>query len=372
MDLQNQKTRLLFIDNVRVLLILLVIAFHAGAPYAGVYWYGIPFETTLVSEFVLAWFLTVCLAFFLSLFFMIAGYFTPGSYDRKGSITFLKDRIVRLGVPLAFFFFVVMPLFRYVLYCVGSQDHLSLWEYLVSEYHWETHHLWFIENLLVFTGCYWVWRLFVPAKVKNDLKIPGNVVIFLFAVLLAVVIFTVRIWYPSGWWDPLKLVEPAYLPHFAIFFIIGVIAYRNDWFNRMPASVGMAWLRIGILAALLFPVIYVLGEGQFTPFAGGFHWQPFVFAMWEAFVCCGFCVGLVVLFRERFNGQRKIQRALSSNVYSVYLIHILVIVSLQYALVGVGLHPIGKFALVVALGIPFSFLLSYYVVRRLPFTKRIL
>ena len=363
---------MVFIDNVRVLLILLVIAFHAGAPYAGVYWYDIPFEMTLLSEFTLAWFLTVCLAFFLSLFFMIAGYFTPGSYDRKGGIRFLKDRIVRLGVPLTFFFFVVMPVFTYVLYWLGSQDHLSLWEFLVSEYHWETHHLWFIENLLVFTGLYWVWRLLLPVKVKKNLKVPGNVGIFLFAVLLAVVTFTVRIWYPSGWWDPLKLVEPAYLPQFASFFIIGVISYQNDWFNRMPTSVGMTWLRIGIFAALLFPVVYVVGEGQFTLLAGGFHWQPFVFAVWEALVCCGLCCGLVVFFREKLNKQGNIGKVLSTNVYTVYLVHILVVVSLQYALVGVRLYPLGKFALVVLVGVVLSFLFSHYIVRRLPFVKRIL
>jgi glucan biosynthesis protein C len=31
---------------------------------------------------------------------LIAGYFTPGSHNRKGAGPFLRDRLVRLGIPL--------------------------------------------------------------------------------------------------------------------------------------------------------------------------------------------------------------------------------------------------------------------------------
>ena len=34
----------------------------------------------------------------MGLFFMIAGCFTPGSYDRKGHRRFLKERLLRLGI----------------------------------------------------------------------------------------------------------------------------------------------------------------------------------------------------------------------------------------------------------------------------------
>ena len=40
-------------------------------------------------------------AFALGFFFMISGYFTPVSFDRKGGWGFLRDRFIRLGIPLA-------------------------------------------------------------------------------------------------------------------------------------------------------------------------------------------------------------------------------------------------------------------------------
>lgn len=365
-----EKTRLLFIDNVRILLIILVVSFHASAPYAGVPWYMIPVETTASSEVVLTWFLTVCAAFFLGLFFMISGYFTPGSCDRKGVTLFLKDRLVRLGIPLVVFLLVVMPLFRYGMYFLDTHDPVSLWEFLTSTYHWEPHHLWFIETLLIFTVLYVVWRILTKGNQK-ELRIPQNKDIFVATVLLAVVTFVVRIKIPVGVWDPLKVVLPAYLPQFLGLFSIGVVSYRQNWVLRLPASVGMTWLRIGGAAVLFFPVIYVVSGGQYSTLTGGVHWRPFIFAVWEAFVCIGLCVGLIIYFREKVNVQGRLLKALSANAYGMYLVHFPVVVFAQYVLVGVRLPPLVKFLLVMLVGIFVSFLISHCV-RRLPFARKIL
>ena len=47
----------------------------------------------------------------MGLFLLISAYFVPGSYDRKGAGRFLKDRLVRLGIPLALYSWVVNPVF---------------------------------------------------------------------------------------------------------------------------------------------------------------------------------------------------------------------------------------------------------------------
>lgn len=359
--------RLLFVDNIRVLLIFLVIAFHAGAPYAKVPWYGIQEETTLFSEVVSAWFLTGAVAFFLGLFFMISGYFTPGSYDRKGVKSFLKDRFVRLGIPFIVFFLVVMPFFMYLLYCM-SHYHVSYWEFLASVYHWDLHHLWFLEMLSVFTLLYVMWRLLSLPCERMNLGIPGNFHIFIFTCVLAVTTFVIRIWFPVGQG---VLLKPAYLPQFLGLFSIGVISYRKNWIFKVPASVGVVWLQIGVVTVLLFPLLYVISGGQYSSLVGGFHWRPFVFAVWEAFVCIGLCVGLLVYFRERVCVQGKLGRAIAANVYGMYLVHLPVVVFLQHALVDVRMYPLIKFFLVTLAGILLSFLVSHYM-RKLPCAKKIL
>jgi surface polysaccharide O-acyltransferase-like enzyme len=350
-------SRLFFIDNVRVLLILVVIAFHAAAPYAKVPWYGLQVETTEGTEFVLAWFLTGSVAFFLSLFFMISGYFTPGSYDRKGLNLFLKDRFVRLGIPFAGVSLVIMPFFMYVLYMMQG-NHISLIQYMTSVYHWETHHLWFVENLLIFTSVYVVWRVFVNTAPR--LLIPKTIHIAAVVVVVAGVTFVVRIWFPIGWWDPFKLIQPAYLPHYVSLFCIGVLAYRNNWLDTLPFSVGVTWLCIGVGTVLLFPLVYIVSEGTYALLTGGSSWQPFVFAVWETVVCFGMCIGLVIFFREKGALHNRLLTLLGANVYPVYVIHLPVVVLLQYGLADVELHPFIKVILVTAGGIFLSFSASYY------------
>jgi glucan biosynthesis protein C len=360
--------KLSFIDNLRVLLILLVVTFHAGAPYAEVPWYTISPETTPLSAYVLSWILTVYAAFMLSLFFMISGYFTPFSYIRKGTSLFWKDRLIRLGAPFLIFFFGVMPLFNYTLYVIDTQgDPAPYTEFLALEYSWNTHHLWFLINILLFTVVYWIIQL--PKYEPKKMNTPKNSLILSFVILIALTTFFVRIWYPIGKWDSFKLVQPAYLPQFGGLFMAGVLTYQHQWIKKMPRSVGLTWLKIGIIIALLFPGIYIMSEGNYTVLCGGFHWQPLVFSVWEAFICVGFCVGLTILFREKVTTRELGE--IPQNTYAVYLIHLPIVVFLQRALVGTGIYPLTKVAFIILCSFSLSFLGSHYL-RKLPFAKKIL
>jgi len=45
----------------------------------------------------------------MGLFLLISAYFVPGSFDRKGASRFLKDRLIRLGIPMAVYSWVLSP-----------------------------------------------------------------------------------------------------------------------------------------------------------------------------------------------------------------------------------------------------------------------
>ena len=73
----------------------------------------------------------------------------------------------------------------------------------------------------------------------------------------------------------------------------------------------------------------------------------------------GMCIGLLVLFREAINVQGPLGKLLSANQYSAYFWHPLLIVPLQFAIHGLSLNPLVKFALVAAVGVPLVFLWSW-------------
>ena len=106
---QPSANRMVFLDVMRVIVIGWVIAHHTGQAYsshAGDW----PVVDTAQSDW-FAPFFFVNAAFGLGLLFVLAGYFVPRSFDRKGPGRFLKDRWRRVGVPLAIFaLFVHLPL----------------------------------------------------------------------------------------------------------------------------------------------------------------------------------------------------------------------------------------------------------------------
>ena len=107
------------------------------------------------------------------------------------------------------------------------------------------------------------------------------------------------------------------------------------------------------------------------PLAGGFHWLAFSYAFWESFIVVGVCIGLLALFRQRWNHQGRLARSLAASVYTVYLIHPPVLVGFAYAFHVVALYPLLKWGIAVLITIPLCFLISS-LIRKIPFANRIL
>src|SRR5512143_4147997 len=175
--------RLLFIDNIRVFLTILVFLHHLTIIYAGsgsfLYTEGRQDTITAVLG---TWFCAVNQAYFMGFFLLIAAYFVPGSYDRKGAGHFLKDRLIRLGIPLIVYSWIISPLTWVVIIYVTQGQILPLSAYLPGgrfEGLIGAGPLWFVEVLLIFTAAYVVWRRFfrpnVPMPlVQTDSRFPSS------------------------------------------------------------------------------------------------------------------------------------------------------------------------------------------------------
>ncbi|MEZ4736438.1 MAG: acyltransferase family protein [Caldilineaceae bacterium] len=109
---KTERTRLFFIDHLRAALVILVVLHHLALVYGGIppfYYYEPPVNDPLAGLIALV-FVLLNQAWFMGAFFLLAGYFTPSSYNHKGAASFLKDRLLRLGIPLLLFIFVLSPL----------------------------------------------------------------------------------------------------------------------------------------------------------------------------------------------------------------------------------------------------------------------
>jgi glucan biosynthesis protein C len=353
----NARTtgRLYYLDNLRVVLTVWVIAYHVGQAYGptgGEWLFQEPTEAPLLGPF-----FAVNRMFGMSLFFLIAGYFMVMACDAKGPRAFLRSRLLRLGLPLLVFALLMIPLQIYVIGPLTTGELGSAWPVDVG-------HLWFVEHLLIFSVCYALWRLkrSCPPEARTaPARPPEYLSILLFALALAAVSAVVRIWYPIDLWVyPFGFVRVAFadFPRDLSFFVIGALAYRHDWLRTFPTRAGYAWLAIGLVLAG-FWYAYELGLRDVAPI--GPETMRVVYPIGESVLACGMCIGLLVLFREKANFQGRFAMELAHSQYAAYIFHVPFVLLCQWALVDIALPPLAKFALATLACVPLTFLVSYWL-----------
>jgi surface polysaccharide O-acyltransferase-like enzyme len=377
----KESGRLFFVDNIRAFLTILVILHHLMVIYAGTgNWIYTEGRQDFAADAVGGWFCATNQAYFMGLFLLISAYFVPGSYDRKGAGRFLKDRLIRLGIPLAVYSWVINPIFVYLRYF--NDLNMPFFRFFPGEYFKDgalIGHgpLWFVEVLLIFSLAYVGWRLLGrdrPAPQAAETRFPTNAAIALFALGLGIAGFIVRIFFAMDAYSfrLLNLQFPFFAQYIAL-FVVGLIAYRRNWLWGLPEGTGRLWLGIAVLMVFLWIPVVILG-GALTDDAllkGGLHWQSLLYALWEAFLCVSMCVGLIYAFRRYLNRRGKITEFFAPNAYTAYLIHAPVITFLALAARDIALYPLLKWAVMAAIAIPICFGLSS-LIRRLPYAEKVL
>lgn len=369
------RTRLLFLDNLRIFLTILVILHHNAIAYGGAGNFEIKDPgVDGISPIILAIFNGVNQSYFMSAFFLLAGYFTPRSLERKGARSFLIDRLIRLGIPLLVFTTLIFNLNEFILtrFAYGVPFRVRLG--------YEAGHLWFLQTLLVFALIYVVYKAIAGRNGQNSSfqiyrdRFPPDVALLLSIVVLGVVTFVVRLRFPVGVW--FLEVQPGHFTHYIFAFYVGILAYRGDWFGRLSRIQARRWGFSIILILLSFFVFTILGgilegEENFLRFMGGPHWQAFAYSMWESAMLVAVVVFLLYFFRERLSKAGPLARFMAANVYTVYIIHRTILFLLVSLGLSIDIPTVLKFVIVSLITIPFCFVLST-LIRRIPHSRRVL
>ncbi len=105
-------SRDLYIDRLRSVMTAFVILHHTAITYGAVggWFYYELHPSGSISSLLLTMFCATNQAYFMGFFFLLAGYFTPASLERKGYAGFIGDRFLRLGLPLLAFILFLGPL----------------------------------------------------------------------------------------------------------------------------------------------------------------------------------------------------------------------------------------------------------------------
>lgn len=370
-----KPSRLLFIDNIRVFLTILVILHHLMITYAGEDvggWIYFDYRPDGVIAAVGNWFTSLNQSYFMGLFLFISAYFVPSAYERKGSGRFLKDRLIRLGIPLVLYAWVIRPLWYFNTFYVPG----TYWEWFFDDYLKYFSYigggpLWFIEVLLIFACFYALYRQFKPQPVQSipDAKFPGSRNIIIFAILLGIVSSIVQLWFPMDTAITELNLQLAFFPQYFAMFILGLMAYSRNWFASLPDQTARRWMIVAFLLSFL-PLI-VGFTANLEAGTGVEMILNLIANWWMSFMCVGMSITVVYLFRTYADQQGSLAAWASRNAYTAYLIHEPIIATAALLLTGIIIYPLLKFALVAFLTIPLTFLLSA-LIRKIPYTDRVL
>jgi len=366
------KSRLLYIDNLRIFLISLVVLLHLNITYgAPGDWYYNESEAGFPTVIFQAMFNITNQAFFMGMFFFISAYFTAASLKRKTTGKFLKDRLIRLGIPLVFFYFILNPLTNFIHYYFIKHDDVTFTGFLTNPRAWGFGPMWFVETLLIFALLY---LLFRNLKWKIRINFPGTKVIVLAALITGLIQYIIRIWLPVGWSMPFTNFQFPFFVQYIFMLIIGVIAWQNNWFEAISFKTGKRWFIFaqGMILIVLPVMLYIGGkENGIESFVGRGTWQSFSWAIWEQLVGFAMIIGLFGLAKKYFNTQGVIARQLSDSAYGVYVFHPPVIVGISALFVGWQINQLLKFVVLAPVALLVCFLLAL-LIKQIPGMKKVM
>lgn len=245
-------TRSDFIDRLRVLLTALVIVHHCAITYGGQggWFYREVSDASLPSSMLLTLLCAVDQAFFMGMFFLLAGYFTPGALTRKGPMRFMAERGLRLGLPLLVFGFVLGPLTEALAGQARGEPWLPHWGALLAQGRFVLGPLWFAWALLLFTLVWLLRQQFgPPLRAREALPVPRSWWLSAMAVGAAALLLRQAV--PVGQ-ERLGL-QLGYFASYVFLFFLGCLAAPGRWLEHIPAEQAQCWRRIALLAIPLLP-----------------------------------------------------------------------------------------------------------------------
>ncbi len=309
--------------------------------------------------------------FMMSLMFLLSGLFVWRSLRRKGSVTYLRDRVIRLGIPILAMM-LLRPLTYYPTYLLagGEGGPAGFWE-TWSAIAWRGGPIWFLELLLVFDiGIALVAGLGIDwggLARRSDLPKRALPMFLLLVVLTAIAYVPLTTAIGSFLWVQ---VGPAQIQvnrvlHYAVYFLVGVGigGYGLDR-SFLDDGAGLArrwagWLVAALLGFAAYLVVAIGGQDEA------------LIAVFLVVTCALTSFGFLALFLRFVRTRRRVFDSLFSSSYGIYIVHYGIVSFLAYALVASGVPAMAKFGLVFAGALALSWA-AIAALRRIPVVERVI
>jgi glucan biosynthesis protein C len=392
----EKTNRNLWVDYLRSALTVLVVAHHSSLAYTtfakfdkaayinsthaivdGKRWIGLDIFENFND------------VFFMSLMFLIGGLFLTKSITKKGMLTFITDRVLRLFIPFLFLgtFFMFMAYFPSYHIAHENMDIAAYVKDFFTTEQWPVGPPWFIWVLFVFNLLF----VFIHKSVAGFIRKTGDLLSGLqhkpALFFLLMFGFTWLLYVPvayrigAGTWagfGPFDFQLSRILLYFG-YFLSGVVIGNAD-FNTRIFSIDSFLVKLWWLWALLAVMVYTLltlngiyeplrklvGENKLEAFnAWMIYYSVYVAS------CTLSTLAFITVFRKFVHARVKWWDSLVENAYLIYLVHYIFVTWTQFLLLDVQLTAFLKFVIVFAVALGMSWSVSI-LLRKFSIVKKYL
>ena len=315
--------------------------------------------------------------FFMPLLFLLSGLFVWQSLRNKGVTSFFLTRLKRLGIPFVLGVVILTPLAYFptvlemrLVYGIELGFWTFVWDFIRAGFN-ECGPLWFVSLLLGFDILVALFyaifsKLFSTSNRESNVLLDNPIVfgIGLFALSIAAYVpmsyaFDVNYWATFGPFKVQIVRLFAYLLYFLAGVAVGSRGLERSAFRRdgSLAKFWWAWALAG--AGAYAGLSWIFTDAPTSP------WVRYVFLAEMALMV----MALVAVFVRFARRSVRALDSLSANSYGIYLLHYLVIIWLQYAVLRLKLAAGWKAGIVFFGGLAICWIVTA-ALRRIPAVRK--
>jgi hypothetical protein len=375
------KARNAALDRARTFLTLVVVLHHAVIPYTHFghtdpkSWIG--FDCVVLATD----------SFFMAMFFFLSGLFVWPGIARKAPQIFLRDRLLRLGLPFVIAAFTIIPIAYYAL---ELQEHheitfAAFWWKTITVGPWPSGPIWFIWVLLAFDLTASLLYRVSPTLVDpiNRLSLKGfdrPAVFWLFlAAATAIGYIPLLIYYGVNHWfqfGPFSVQASRVLLYAFYFFIgagVGAANFERGVLSENGALPGdrWRWLIVTLIPyCLMWVMIYIKREILGNP-AELPDWYQLVYGSFFVLFSASILFAILAFFlHSKAPGPTLLDR-MQADAYGMFLVHYPIVLWLQYWMFDAAWPAIVKAAIAFVLTVILSWAATA-ALRRIPGASHVL
>ncbi|XUJ34748.1 acyltransferase family protein [Bradyrhizobium japonicum] len=375
------KARDLSLDRTRTFLTLVVLLHHAVIPYT---YFGHTDPASWIGFDVVV----LCTdSFFMAMFFFLSGLFTWSGIARKAPQVFLRDRLLRLGLPFVIAAFTVIPLAYYAIALRHDPEltFASFWWKTITVGPWPSGPIWFVWVLLAFdltaSLLYRVSTHLVDPVNRVSLRGFDQPAAFwlLLAVVTAVVYVPALVHFGANKWfefGPFSVQASRILLYFAYFFIgvsVGAANFDRGILSaegQLPKNRWMWVIATLVPYCLMWCMIYIkraiLGNPNVLP-----DWYQAIYGTFVVLFSAAILLAILAFFLHQKSPGPNLLDRMQADAYGMFLVHYPIALWIQYVLFDYSWPAIFKAAIGFVLTVVLSWGLTA-MLRKIPGASHVL